>query len=102
MTTWPGPARWSAASPTATKAGPAADGRSGHVDAMLRAVVGLELQITRIEAKAKMAQNKAPADVVALAELLAAEGDAEGERWLRDVSLPAAQARADTLAALRR
>ena len=74
----------------------------GYVDAMLRAVVGLELQITRIEAKAKMAQNKAPADVVALAELLAAEGDAEGERWLRDVSLPAAQARADTLAALRR
>ena len=78
------------------------DAAPGYVDAMLRAVVGLELQITRIEAKAKMAQNKAPADVVALAELLAAEGDAEGERWLRNVSLPAAQARADTLAALRR
>lgn len=77
------------------------DAAPGYVEAMLRAIVGLELRITRIEAKAKMAQNKAPADVVALAELLAAQGDAEGERWLREVSLPAAQTRADTLSALR-
>ena len=37
------------------------DAAPGYVEAMLRAIVGLELRITRIVAKAKMSQNKTPA-----------------------------------------
>jgi transcriptional regulator len=39
------------------------DAPSRFVDGQLRAIVGLELQITRIEAKAKVSQNRPAADV---------------------------------------
>jgi transcriptional regulator len=65
---------------------------------MLRAIVGLELRITRLVGKAKMAQNKTPADVAALADTLAAQSDPIGEQWLREQSWPAAQRRAAVLA----
>lgn len=74
------------------------DAAQGYVDAMLKAIVGLELRITRIVAKAKMAQNKTPADVAALADVLAAQGDSAGADWLREISLPAAEHRAQVLA----
>ena len=74
------------------------DAAEGYVDAMLKAIVGIEVRITRITAKAKMAQNKAPVDVAALADVLAAQGDRHGAAWLREVSLPAAQRRAELLA----
>ncbi len=70
----------------------------GYVEAMLRAIVGIEVRITRVAAKAKMAQNKTPADVRALAEALAAQGDSHGAAWVREVSLPAAERRAALLA----
>lgn len=77
------------------------DTNQGYVQAMLRAVVGVELRITRVEAKAKMAQNKPVADVEALIGVLEEHGDAAGARWMREVSLPAAQRRAETLAEVR-
>lgn len=82
----------------ATRAWSVDDAPADYVTAMMRAIVGIELRITRVEAKAKMAQNKAPADVAALAKALAAHGDREGERWLREVSQPAADRRAAALA----
>ena len=74
------------------------DAADGYVNAMLRAIVGIEVQITRVVAKAKMAQNKTPADVRALADVLAAQGDSHGSAWLREISLPAAERRAALLA----
>ncbi len=74
------------------------DAPADYVTAMMRAIVGLELRISRVEAKAKMAQNKTPADVAALADALAAQGDRDGEHWLREVSQPAADRRAAVLA----
>jgi transcriptional regulator len=44
---------------------------SGH----LRAIVGIELQITRIEAKAKLSQNRSGADVQGVIAGLSARGD---------------------------
>jgi transcriptional regulator len=41
----------------------------------LRAIVGLELQITRIEAKAKYSQNRPPEDVEGVIEGLTGRGD---------------------------
>jgi len=76
------------------------DAPTDYVTAMLRAIVGIEVRITRIVAKAKLAQNKAPADVAALADALAAQGDPVGARLVREVSLPAAQRRAELLADL--
>ena len=77
------------------------DTNAGFIESMLRAVVGIELRITRIEGKAKMAQNKPVEDVRALAATLEQRGDAAGAQWLREVSLPAAQRRAETLAEVR-
>jgi transcriptional regulator len=44
------------------------------VAGQLRAIVGVELQITRIEAKAKLSQNRPPADVDGVVAGLAARG----------------------------
>ena len=40
-----------------------------------RAIVGVELQITRIEAKAKLSQNRSPADVEGVLRGLRERGD---------------------------
>jgi transcriptional regulator len=40
-----------------------ADAPPAFVDGQLRAIVGVELRITRVEAKAKLSQNRPPADV---------------------------------------
>ena len=39
------------------------DAPRAFIEGQLRAIVGLELQITRIEAKAKLSQNRPVADV---------------------------------------
>lgn len=67
-----------------------------YAERMLRAVVGVEVRLTRVVGKAKMAQNKPPADVEALAAYVEAS-DPEGARYLREVSLPAACRRAGVL-----
>ena len=47
------------------------------VEGQLRAIVGVELQITRIEAKAKLSQNRPPADVEGVIAGLRGRGDKE-------------------------
>jgi transcriptional regulator len=45
------------------------------IEGQLRAVVGLELQITRIEAKAKLSQNRPVADIAGVVAGLSGRGD---------------------------
>jgi transcriptional regulator len=45
------------------------------VEGQLRAIVGVELEITRIEAKAKLSQNRPPADVEGVIAALREQGD---------------------------
>ena len=45
------------------------------IDGQLRAIVGIELEITRIEAKAKLSQNRPPADVERVIAGLRERGD---------------------------
>ena len=45
------------------------------IEGQLRAIVGLELRITRIEAKAKLSQNRPAADIAGVVAGLAARGD---------------------------
>jgi transcriptional regulator len=51
------------------------DAPRAFIEGQLRAIVGLELQITRIEAKAKLSQNRPVADVASVVAGLAARGD---------------------------
>jgi transcriptional regulator len=46
-----------------------------YIEGQLRAIVGLELVITRVEAKAKLSQNRPPADVEGVIAGLSARGD---------------------------
>lgn len=48
-----------------------------YVEGQLRAIVGISLEITRIEAKAKLSQNRPPADVEGVIAGLRGRGDAE-------------------------
>lgn len=60
---------------------------------MARAIVGVELPIARVEAKAKLNQNRSPADVAgAIAGLRATGHDALADE-MRRVALPHAEAR---------
>jgi len=45
------------------------------IEGQLRAIVGIELLVTRIEAKAKLSQNRPPADVEGVLEGLRERGD---------------------------
>jgi len=45
------------------------------IEGQLRAIVGIELLVTRIEAKAKLSQNRPPADVEGVIEGLRERGD---------------------------
>src|ERR1700722_17854045 len=51
------------------------DAPRAFVEGQLRAIVGLELQITRIEAKAKLSQNRPGGDIAGVEAGLAARGD---------------------------
>jgi transcriptional regulator len=48
-----------------------------YIEGQLRAIVGIELEITRVEAKAKLSQNRPPADVEGVIAGLRARGDEE-------------------------
>ncbi len=50
------------------------DAPPAYIDGQLRAIVGMELVISRIEAKFKLSQNRSQADVAGVVEGLAAEG----------------------------
>ena len=51
------------------------DAPRAFVEGQLRAIVGLELRITRIEAKAKLSQNRPATDIPGIVDGLAARGD---------------------------
>ena len=51
------------------------DAPRAFIEGQLRAIVGLELRITRIEAKAKLSQNRPLADVAGVVAGLSARGD---------------------------
>ena len=51
------------------------DAPRAFIEGQLRAIVGLELQITRIEAKAKLSQNRPVTDIPGVVAGLAARGD---------------------------
>jgi transcriptional regulator len=51
------------------------DAPPGYVAGQLRAIVGVELVIDRVEAKLKLSQNRSPADVDGVVAGLAADGD---------------------------
>ncbi len=72
-----------------------------EVGRLLRAIVGVELEITRVEGKAKMSQNKTPAAVGQVIDGLRASGGEATAEWMADHSLPRAQAKADLLAGIR-
>jgi transcriptional regulator len=51
------------------------DAPRAFVEGQLRAIVGVELRITRIQAKAKLSQNRPAADIAGVVAGLAARGD---------------------------
>lgn len=71
------------------------------VDRLLRAVVGVELRISRLDGKAKMSQNKTPEVVGQVIAGLREAGGARTADWMEEHSLPRARAKADLLAGLR-
>ena len=56
------------------------DAPPAFVAGQLRAVVGVELRISRIEAKAKLSQNRSPADIDGVVEGSRARGDVDMAR----------------------
>ena len=63
------------ASPGQSPAWSVDDAPRAFIEGQLRAIVGLELQITRIEAKAKLSQNRPVTDVPGIVAGLSARGD---------------------------
>ena len=59
------------------------DAPRAFIEGQLRAIVGLELQITRIEAKAKLSQNRPVADIAGVVAGLSARGDDRSARGRR-------------------
>jgi transcriptional regulator len=51
------------------------DAPRDYTETQLRAIVGLELRITRVEAKAKLGQNRSSADIDGVIEGLRADGE---------------------------
>jgi transcriptional regulator len=51
------------------------DAPRAYIEGQLRAIVGLELQITRIQAKAKLSQNRPEGDIAGIVAGLTARGD---------------------------
>lgn len=64
---------------------------------MARAIVGVELAVERVEAKAKMSQNRHPDDVASLLAHFDEHGPGELADYLRDVSLPYARSRFESI-----
>lgn len=72
-----------------------------EVGRLLRAIVGVELVISRVDGKAKMSQNKTPAAVAQVIDGLRASGGEATAEWMAEHSLPRARAKADLLAGIR-
>lgn len=72
-----------------------------RLERMARAIVGVEVRLTRVIGKAKMNQNRHPVDVAGVADALGEQGHEEMAGFLREVSHPYAEARYQLLADLR-
>lgn len=59
-----------------------------YIEGQLRAIVGLELSISRIEAKFKLSQNRSEADVAGVIEGLTAAGRPDVAEAMRDAPRP--------------
>lgn len=68
---------------------------------MARAIVGVELTVEKVEAKAKASQNRHPDDLRSLLPHLEADGQTDLSRYIREVSLPHAEERFGTIESLR-
>lgn len=56
------------------------DAPQAYITGQLRAIVGVELRITRVEAKSKLSQNRPPADISGVVAGLTADGHADHGR----------------------
>ena len=54
------------------------------IDAMLRAIVGIEVAITRMEGKAKLSQNREERDRLSAAEALIQRGQAQLDKAMQE------------------
>ncbi len=61
------------------------DAPADYIDVMLRGIVGIEVQIARIEAKAKLSQNRDAADRAGVVEGLRESGDVTEARMAAQV-----------------
>ena len=52
-----------------------ADATRDYIETLLKSIVGLEIEITRLLGKAKLSQNKAPRDIRGAAQSLCDQGD---------------------------
>jgi len=59
------------------------DSPPDYIDSMLKAIVGLEIRITRLEGKAKLSQNREDRDRFSAAERLASKGTLELSQAMR-------------------
>ena len=62
------------------------DAPAGFIERQLRAIVGVELRISRIEAKAKLSQNRSAEDVAGVVAGLSAAGAAATAEAVRDAA----------------
>ena len=59
------------------------DSAPEFIDGMLKAIVGIEITITRLEAKAKLSQNREVRDRLNSADVLASQGEVELSQAMR-------------------
>jgi len=61
------------------------DAPADYLEVMLRGIVGIEIEITRIEGKAKLSQNRTDADRAGVIEGLRKEGGEAGQRMAAQI-----------------
>jgi transcriptional regulator len=60
------------------------DSAPDYIDGMLKAIVGIEITITRMEGKAKLSQNREDRDRLNASDVLARQGDLELANAMRN------------------
>jgi transcriptional regulator len=60
------------------------DAPQGHIDSMLKAIVGIEIAITRLVGKFKLSQNREVRDQIQAGEVLIGQGDIALGRMMAD------------------
>jgi transcriptional regulator len=60
------------------------DSAPEFIDGMLKAIVGIEINITRMEGKAKLSQNREDRDRLNASDVLARQGDLELANAMRN------------------